>query len=158
MAAGLTYEEGVKAAQEAGVAETDPTLDVDGWDAAAKAVIIARALFGAEVSLDEVQRTGIRGVTTAALADARSRDKTIKLVARVSRAGAGVQATVAPEERDRSDVLGRLTGSQMGMVFHTVELGAVTSTVEHTGGIPTALTVIRDLINLARDRGWTSER
>jgi homoserine dehydrogenase len=158
MAEGLTYEQGVQAAQAIGVAETDPTLDVDGWDAAAKAVIIAHALFGAGISLDDVSRKGIRGVSTDDLLEASSRGRTIKLVARVRREADGVRASVAPEERDLTDPLGRLGGQEMGVVLSTELLGEVTSSVERTGGVPTALTVLRDLVNLARDQSWLQER
>lgn len=154
MATGAGYEEGVRAAQEAGVAETDPTLDVDGWDAAAKAVILARTLFGASLALDDVERTGIRDLTPQELGAAQESGETYKLIARVRRDGAAVLATVAPERRSLNDPLGRLTGTQMGVVFTTERLGAVSASVEDTGGVPTALTVLRDVVNLARERGW----
>jgi homoserine dehydrogenase len=154
MADGASYEEGVRAAQQAGVAESDPTLDVDGWDAAAKAVILARSLFNASLRLDDVRREGIRGIGPADLAGARSRGETYKLVTRIWRDGSLVLAAVAPECRPLNDILGRLRGQEMGVVFKTDLLGDVTSTVQDTGGVPTALTVLRDVINLARERGW----
>lgn len=156
MSEGATYEEGVLAAQEAGIAETDPTLDVDGWDAAAKAVILARALFGAPLALDDVERQGIRGISTPDLENAKQAGQTYKLIARVVRDGNSVRATVSPERRPHSDPLGRLRGQEMGVVFKTDLLGDVTTTVEGTGGPSTALTVLRDVVNLARERGWTS--
>jgi homoserine dehydrogenase len=156
MSEGATYDEGVRAAQEAGVAETDPTLDVDGWDAAAKAVILARSLFDAPLKLEDVAREGIRGIGPAELESARQEGRTYKLIARVTRRGNGVQATVRPELRPLSDPLGRLRGQEMGVVFTTDLLGDVASTVEGTGGLSTALTVLRDVVNLARERGWTS--
>ena len=153
---GLSYEEGVREAQLAGIAETDPTLDVDGWDAAAKAVIIGRAVMGLPIALADVDREGIRGMTAEELAAARSEGETVKLVARVERRGNTFHAGVRPERRPLADGLGRLRGQEMGIVFRTDKLGTVTSTVQQTGGIPTALTVLRDVINLARDRGWTA--
>jgi homoserine dehydrogenase len=156
MEGGASYEDGVRAAQESGIAETDPTLDVDGWDAAAKAVIIGRSLFGGSLTMDDVDRTGIRGVTQEHLAAARERGNAVKLIVRVRRTAEGVRASVAPEERSRRDVLGNLEGQEMGVVFKTQELGDVASTVKLTGGVPTALAVLRDIINLARDRGWTA--
>lgn len=153
---GATYEDGVRLAQEIGVAETDPTLDVDGWDAAAKAVIVANAVFGAELVLRDVHREGIRGVTPEALADARNARESIRLIARVTCDGAGVHAEVRPMRRSLDDTLGALRGSQMGAVFVTEPLGTIsaTATVDTTGGIATALTVLRDVFNLARERGW----
>lgn len=156
MSEGATYEEGVRAAQEAGVAETDPTLDVDGWDAAAKVVILAHSLFGAPLRLEDVAREGIRGIDAAELENAGRTGQTYKLVARIARDENGVRAAVGPELRPLNDPLGRLRGQEMGVVFRTDRLGDVASTVEGTGGLSTALTVLRDVVNLARERGWTS--
>ena len=155
MGEGASYDEGVRLAQAAGIAETDPTLDVDGWDAAAKVVIIANAVLGANLHLSDVRRQGIREISAQQLQDAQLRGQTIKLIARARRAGDGtVQADVAPEARPLADMLGRLRNGEMGIVFQTEPLGRVAATVQATGGIPTALTVLRDVLNLARDRGW----
>jgi homoserine dehydrogenase len=151
---GLSYDEGVRRAQASGIAETDPTLDVDGWDAAAKAVILANALFGANLHLDDVPREGIRGVTKADLQAAREAGESIRLIARIARDGEGVRATVGPVRRPLTDTLGRLRNEEMGVVMHAEPLGLMDSTVQATGGIPTALTVLRDIFNLARERGW----
>jgi homoserine dehydrogenase len=151
---GASYDEGVRRAQEIGIAETDPTLDVDGWDAAAKAVIVANAVFGANLVLQDVEREGIRGVTKADLDAARRRGTSIRLIAQVERTETGVKARVGPVQRPADETLGRLRNDQMGVVFHTDPLGTVTATVQATGGIPTALTVLRDVFNLARERGW----
>jgi len=156
MADGATYEESVRRAQELGIAETDPTLDVDGWDAAAKAAIVANAVMGAQLSLQDVEREGIRHVTPEMLSHARQEGQTLKLIARARRTAGGVSAQVVAERRPLADVLGRLQGAEMGIVYHTDPLGTVSATVQQVGGIPTALTVLRDVINLARDRGWSS--
>jgi homoserine dehydrogenase len=157
MSNGATYEEGVKQAQELGIAETDPTLDVDGWDAAAKAAIIADAVLGAALRLEDVQRHGMRDVTREELEQARQQNQRVKLVARVMRRDGGFEATVGPERRDRSDSIGRLEGGQMSITYFTHPLGTVNTTIEGgAGGLQTALTMLRDVVNLARDRGWAS--
>lgn len=156
MSRGASYEEGVRAAQEAGVAETDPTLDVDGWDAAAKAVILARSLFGAPIDLGDVERDGIRRISLHELEEARHAGEAYKLVARITRDGDTTRASVRPERRPLVDPLGALEGTEMGVVFKTDVLGDVTSTAQGTGGLSTALTVLRDVVNLAREREWTS--
>lgn len=155
MSEGASYEDGVRHAQEIGIAETDPTLDVDGWDAAAKVVIIANAVLGARLTLGNVRREGIRGVTRQELQDAQRAGATIKLIARARREAREVYGEVRPERRPLADVLGRLRNSEMGIVFHTDPLGYVAATVEQTGGLATALTVLRDVVNLARARGWS---
>jgi homoserine dehydrogenase len=157
MAEGASYEEGVQRAQESGMAETDPTLDVDGWDAAAKAVIIGNALLGGNLTLSDVRREGIRGVTVQQMLEARSRGQAIKLIATIEREKSTVTARVAPESRPLADPLGSLRGSEMGVVIHAHPLGVMTASAR--GGeraIPTSLTVLRDVFNLCRDRGWSS--
>jgi homoserine dehydrogenase len=154
MEEGATYEEGVRKAQEIGIAETDPTLDVDGWDAAAKAVIVANAIFGANLRLQDVVREGIREVTKEHLDEARRDGQSIRLIARIEKADGTVRAAVGPVRRPSDDTLGRLRDDQMGVVFYTDPLGAVSATVQATGGIPTALTVLRDVFNLSLERGW----
>jgi len=158
MSEGASYDEGVLRAQEMGIAETDPTLDVDGWDAAAKVVIVSNALLGASLTLDEVQREGIRGITRSQLDEARLAGEAWKLIGRGGRLQDSVRAEVRLERRPFADTLGRLRNDEMGIVFHTEPLGQVAATVQQTGGIPTALTVLRDVVNLARDRGWTPIR
>jgi len=157
MGRGASYEDGVAAAQRAGVAETDPTLDVDGWDAAAKAMIVARTVFAARISLQDVRREGIRGVSPDDLRQAQVAGETVKLIAHVQRDGSSVRAWVGPEARPLTDPLGRLRGIEVGMIYRTDPLGAVTTTVQDTGPIPTALAVLRDVFNLARSRGWTQQ-
>lgn len=156
MAEGLSYEDGVRRAQEIGIAETDPTLDVDGWDAAAKAVIIANAVLGADLRLSDVARTGIRAIDRRDLDEARMSGAAIKSIARIARHEGAVQAEVRLDRRPLADPLGGLRNDEMGVVFHTSPLGVMASTARSTagGGVVTALTVLRDLFNLASDRGW----
>ena len=160
MAQGKSYDEGVKAAQELGVAETDPTLDVDGWDAAAKAAIVANTIFGSSLRIANVTRTGIRDITAEQIDLARRSGAALKLVSRAARVGEAVAAWVGVEARAENDPLGRLAGSEMGAILHTDRLGDFTLTVENargiSGGIATANTVLRDVFNLAKERGWTS--
>jgi homoserine dehydrogenase len=155
MSEGLTYDEGVRQAQEIGIAETDPTLDVDGWDAAAKIAILSNAIFGTSLTVFDVTRKGIRGVTRDDLRIAEANGQNIKLIARATRTEEGVRASVGPEPRGIRDALGRLTGDAMGTVFEVEPLGKVAATVEpgrHGGGISTAMTVLRDVLNLALER------
>lgn len=156
MSEGLSYEDGVRKAQDLGIAETDPTLDVDGWDAAAKAVIIANAVLGADLRLSDVARTGIRGIVRRELEEARMSGAAIKSIVRITRQEGVVRAEARPDRRALADPLGALRNDEMGVVFHTAPLGVMTSTARSTagGGVVTALTVLRDLFNLAADRGW----
>ena len=78
----------------------------------------------------------------------------IKLIARVMRRNGELDAEVLPERRPISDSLGSLEGSEMGIIIHTDSMGAVASTVRSVGGLDTALTMLRDVVNLSRERGW----
>lgn len=154
MRGGLSYEEGVRQAQQMGIAETDPTLDVDGWDAAAKIAILSNAVFGTSLTVFDVNREGIRGVKETDLKAAAQNAESIKLIARAVRTDSGVNAMVRPEPRSTSDALGALTGDDMGTVFYAEPLGKIATTVRsggHGGGISTAMTVLRDILNLARE-------
>jgi homoserine dehydrogenase len=155
---GKSYDEGVRVAQEMGIAETDPTLDVDGWDAAAKAAILANTAFGANLTMDDVDREGIRALSTEDLEQARQNGDVLKLVSRGRSDRGRVSAQVRVERRNRADPLGRLRGSEMGIVIQTAGLGDFAASVENahgvSGGIATAATVLRDIINLAREQGW----
>src|SRR4029077_10906619 len=81
METGRTFEEGVKAAQELGVAETDPSHDVDGWDSTVKVCALARVLMKVPLNPAEVRRAGIRGLDPRTLRAARAEGKPFKLVA-----------------------------------------------------------------------------
>ncbi len=158
MAQGLGYDEGVRRAQEMGIAETDPTLDVDGWDAAAKAVIIGNAVLGGSLRLGDVRRSGIQGITRADLEEARLDGAAIKSIVRLNCADDVVVAEVAPVRMPLAGTLGSLRGDEMGVVFHTSPLGELASTARSTagGGIVTALTCLRDIFNLCRERARPS--
>ncbi len=120
-------------------------------------LIVSNAVFGTHLHLEDVDRTGIRGVTQEDLNQARKSGEVVKLIGRARYVDGSVRASVGPERRARSDALGRLSGDAMGIVFDTDPLGTMAITVEpsgHGGGISTAMTVLRDVFNLARDRGW----
>src|SRR5947209_2306388 len=97
--AGRTFDEGVRRAQALGVTETDPSHDVDGWDAAVKACALANVLMGAGLKLGDVSRRGIRGLKDEEVRAAHAEGRPFKLVARArSDEGGRVAATVRPEQ------------------------------------------------------------
>ena len=89
MATGRSYAGALAEAQRRGIAETDPTLDVAGWDTANKLVIVANSVLGMAATLADVAVTGITGVTAAQLADEAARGNTLKLLATAERTTAG---------------------------------------------------------------------
>jgi homoserine dehydrogenase len=105
MEQGRSFDEAVKKAQEMGLAETDPSADVDGWDATVKVCALSTVLMGVPLQPQDVARTGIRDLQPEQLKAARDEGRPFKLVARAERTGAGVIATVRPEQVASDDPL-----------------------------------------------------
>ncbi len=97
---GAEFERALAEMQARGIAEADPTLDVDGWDAAAKTAALVNVLMGSVITPHHVARTGIRDVTGADVREAVGRNKRIRLVASASRQGGKLKARVEPEVLD----------------------------------------------------------
>jgi homoserine dehydrogenase len=150
MATGHSLEDGIRAAQEAGIAETDPSLDVDGWDSAAKIIILANAVMGGHVRLDDVDVEGIGAVTAAELTQFRQQGLALKLLATARRQGRGLELSVAPTPLPLDHPLARLGGSGMGILFHTDLLGDLFVSVEGDDSpFGTAQSMLRDVVNIA---------
>lgn len=154
MAQGYTFQEALAMAQRDGHAEADPSLDVDGWDAANKLVILANAVLGYPARLREVRVAGIRGISAKMLQHARQRGNVILLLAVAERRGDGYALSVQPTEVGAEHPLARLTPVQMGVVYYTDTNGIVAATVDEVDPIPTAGAVVRDLIALYREGLW----
>jgi len=148
MEQGVSYEDALADAQQKGYAETDPSGDVDGWDAAAKALILANCVLGADLSIGDVGRTGIGDVSAADVEAAMAEGNTWRLVARVEPDGDDWRASVGPELVDRTDPLGALTGPGNLLVFETDSLGDVVIAGPGAGRRATGQAVVADLIAL----------
>jgi homoserine dehydrogenase len=153
MREGTAIDIAVKEMQDRGLAETDPSHDVDGWDSAVKLVILANVLMGADLRPGDVARVGIRGVSHADLQDAAAADKTIRLLCEARRhpETGDVVASVQPTALPDSDPLAHNSGPTNTIVFQTDEM--TLQVTEHYGTpTSTAYAMLRDLINIARDR------
>lgn len=148
MEAGRAYADALAEAQQRGLAETDPSLDVDGWDTANKLVIIANAALGVSVRLEDVAVTGMRGVTAAELAAAHREGRTIRLVATAQRAGSGYRLTVAPEVVPLDDFLGGCSSWEMGIEVQSDIYGKQCYKVWEREPLPTAAAMLRDAVNI----------
>jgi homoserine dehydrogenase len=145
MERGLSLEEAVKVAQQIGVAETDPSDDLDGWDAAVKVAALVIVLMGVPIRLDEIERAGIRTVSAEQIRAARDANRRFKLVCRAERIGSGVRASVAPEQLPLSDSLAHLEGTTSAIRFDLDVFGL--SIIEHKPGvIATAYGLFADFI------------
>ena len=142
---GLSFEEAVKRAQAMGIAETDPSADVDGWDAAFKVVALAIVLMGVPVKTEQVRRTGIRELSEEKIRSVRDAGMRYKLVCRAVRRGLGVECTVAPELLLAGDPLANLEGSSSAIRFDMDVFGL--SIVEHNPGVDaTGYGLVADLV------------
>lgn len=152
MDAGATFDEAVQEAQAMGIAETDPSADVDGWDAAVKTVVLANVVLGADIRPEHVDRTGIRDVTPSQLQAARARGRRIKLICQAERDGEDCVARVAPEEVPLDDPLASLSGTSSMVTLQTDTLKELSLIEREPEPSQTAYGLLADLINLAR--GW----
>jgi homoserine dehydrogenase len=132
-----------------GYAEADPSGDVDGWDAAVKAQILAGVVLGSPLPLSSVDRRGIAGITKRDVEDALARGHRIKLVAKACRTGGAVRASVAPEEIPLSHPLAGVSGATNAITFTTDTLGDVTIIGPGAGREETGQALLSDMLAIA---------
>jgi homoserine dehydrogenase len=152
---GESYEDAVKYCQSVGVAETDPTNDVDGWDAAIKVAALITVLMDTPFTPQKVNPKGIRGITPEMIANARAEGKRYKLVCSVEKTGTQINANVSPELVDSSSPLYGMMNSSTGVSFRTDVLPDYSITVSEREGmsggpIETAYGLFADFVNAAR--------
>jgi homoserine dehydrogenase len=148
MARGESYESALKHAQEIGIAEADPTLDVDGWDAANKLVIVANACIRRPTTLKDLRVEGIRTVTQRDLDEAKANNQVIKLVARAEKQMGSWALSVKPERLEQSHPLASVTGGYMGVLYESDINGQIYARIKEDNPYPTAAAVLRDVINI----------
>jgi homoserine dehydrogenase len=154
MESGRSYEEVLADARARGLTETDPSLDVDGWDAANKLVIVANAVLRQPATLKEVAVEGISRLTAADLRRASARGERIVLLGLAERDDASkpFRLTVRPTALPSSHPLARMDGDEMGIVYHTDIAGRASATSLERDPIPTAAAMLRDLVELGGRR------
>jgi homoserine dehydrogenase len=146
MESGRSYAEALAEAQRLGYAETDPAGDVEGHDAAAKVVILANLVLGAELTLEDVRREGITGLDAGRLQDDAALGYRWRLVAEARREGERRHAAVAPVRLPSSDPLAALTGPGNLLVFETEALGSVSIAGPGAGRAATGHALVADLV------------
>ncbi|MFP5335674.1 MAG: homoserine dehydrogenase [Actinomycetes bacterium] len=155
-ATGAGFDEAVEQAQALGYAEADPTADVEGFDAAAKAAILASLAFHTRVPLSSVHREGITDVSAADVAAARGSDSVVKLLAIAERTdgadGEGVSVRVHPTMLPRSHPLAAVRGAFNAVFVEADAAGPLMFYGQGAGGAPTASAVLGDLVSAARHR------
>jgi homoserine dehydrogenase len=148
MEAGRSFAEGVKTAQELGVAETDPSHDVDGWDSTMKICAIARVILRAPLLPRDVRREGIRGLDPATLQTARAEGKPYKLLSRATvNVDGSVTASVRPEQIALSDPLSAVRGTSLAIHFELDTIPGLTIISHRPNLQSTAYGLLADFIN-----------
>ncbi len=151
MEEGLTFDEALKKAQELGIAETDATHDIDGWDAAVKTAALITVLMGSNendmpIRLDQIQREGIRDLTPQAVRTARRDGWAFKLVCRARRSANGIEASVRPEKVLSTQPMAKISGTSSYIYFETDIFPGLAITEENPGLYATAYGMLADFI------------
>jgi len=141
----VTFQEALANAQKLGYAEREPSMDIDGYDAATKVVILANWIMNKKITLKDVDRTGIRDVSLQALEEAAKRGNTIKLIGSIDSDKA--TATVKPTEIAKTNPL-CVSGVLNAVTFSTEYAGEQTLIGKGAGGMETASAVLRDLLDI----------
>jgi homoserine dehydrogenase len=149
---GAGFNEALEEAQELGYAEADPTADVEGFDAAAKAAILASLAFHTRVTAADVHREGISEVTAADVASARDMDSVVKLLAIAELSGDAVAVRVHPAMIPRSHPLASVREAFNAVFVESEAAGQLMFYGPGAGGAPTASAVLGDLVTVARNR------
>jgi len=155
MERGETFDQAVKFCQSIGLAETDPTNDVDGWDAAIKVAALVTVLMDTPFTPQQVNPTGIRGITSEMIAQAKADGKRWKLLASVQRNGDTITARVEPELVDPSSPLYGMMDSSTGLAFETDVLPFYSITVSESSNMQggpeeTAYGLFADFVNIVK--------
>lgn len=153
MEEGSAYDEALREAQENGYAEADPTGDVEGFDAAGKVVILANLLMGVSIGMDDVDRSGISGLSPADIEEARQAGERWKLIGSLEPTADGVKASVRPERVPVSHPLAAVGGATNAVTYSTDLLGDVTLVGPGAGRLETGYAVLVDLLEIHRTRG-----
>ncbi len=153
MESGAGFDEALAQMQTDGIAEADASLDIDGWDAAAKTAALANVLLGARMTPHDVDRSGISAATGDTARAARAAGRRLKLVASARTADGRVSARVAPRELAADSLLGGLGGGANALILETDLLDRI-AICQLSGNLTqTAYALLSDLISIARTYG-----
>ena len=145
MANGMTFKAALADAKKKGYVEANPSLDIDGFDAAAKLVILANWIMDMKVTIKDIERKGISGVTTADIKKATARKCAVKLIASCDR-----KLVVAPKEIPLDDPL-CVNGTLNAITFNSEHSGQQTIIGRGAGGMETASSILRDLLDIKQE-------
>lgn len=146
---GISFESALSMAQEMGIAETDPSLDIDGWDTASKILIIANYLMGSSLTLKNIPVEGIRNITLREIMDAKRRGKRLKLAGIAVKDGEEVKAEVKLIEVGENNFLYELKGTNKGILYISYPAGEFFVKGGASSPIGAGYSIWRDIINFS---------
>lgn len=153
MEEGMTFESALKKAQDLGIAETDPSYDVDGWDAAVKVAALVNVIMDIPLKPQQVVREGIRQLRAEAVREARVQGRPYKLVCRARRKSSStgeVDTSVRPEQLPSGDPMALVRGTSSIVRFETDIFPGLTITEENPGLHATAYGMLADFIRAVK--------
>ncbi len=148
---GTAYDAALKEAQKLGIAETDPSYDVEGRDTANKTVLIANQVFGKSFGLSDITVQGITQVTPRDIDMATKKGKVIKLIGTAELVDGQVKLSVAPKELDEKHPLALVNGSEKAVTYRTDTMGSITVIGGKSSPVGAAAAVLKDVINAFRE-------
>ena len=145
---GETLDEAVNYARSIGITETDPSGDIDGWDAVIKVALLVNVLMNFPIKLDEVKRKGIRAIQLENIQIAKKEGRKWKLVCRAERKDGKVIASVAPEKVSQKSPLYSVSGTSSFILFKTDSLPGLGILESNPGPETTAYGLLSDLLTI----------
>lgn len=147
---GVSYEEALQKARDLGIAETNPSLDVEGWDTATKLLILTNVHMGLDKKLSDVKVDGITKLTSQEMSQAKAEGKKYKLIGRTVLTDGGCEMSVGLEKVDDSHPLYGVEGRNKAVLYTSDTLGDLTIIGGASGVTPAAASVLRDIVNIHR--------
>ncbi len=145
-----TLKQALAEAQRMGIAETDPSYDIDGHDTANKIILIANRVFGTEFGPGDIDVEGIAGIRPDDICIATARGMAIKLLGTATRTAAGVSLKVAPQVLDAEHPLALINGSEKAISYLTDSMDRITVSGGRSSPVGAAAALLKDMINAYR--------
>ncbi|WP_238883417.1 homoserine dehydrogenase [Clostridium sp. YIM B02551] len=148
MESGLSFKEALDKAQILGIAEKDPTLDIEGYDTAIKMMILSKVVLKKNIDINEIKIKGITAVSKEDILKAKYEGKRYKLVGKIECTGYETSMEVSPILVERENMLFNINGKNKGVKYYTDTLGEITVIGGASGTVNAAASILRDIINI----------
>ena len=150
MRQGKSMQDGIAAARALGITEADASYDIEGWDSAAKAALLANVLMDARMTPSQVDRRGIGRLTPERVRELAAARKTVCLVSRARLNPAGIRVRVRAEVLEETDPLAAVSGTSNLLLLHTDLMGTIGMAGINSGVEQTAYGLFSDAVDIAR--------